>query len=135
MDTNVLAYLLIPGQHTAAARAAFVRDPEWAAPLLWRSEMRNVLALYLRRGELSLRQATALQDAAEELVAGREPLVASHEVLSLAKSSGRSAYDCEFVAAARQLNVRLVTSDRALLGSFPNDAVSLSVFGSDADAG
>lgn len=135
VDTNVIAYLLIPGQHTAAARATLTRDPEWAAPVLWRSELRNVLALYLRKGELSLRQATSLQDAAEELLLGREHYVASSDVLALAKSSSRSAYDCEFVVTARHLNVKLVTSDRPLLASFPKDAVSLTVFGTDVADG
>ncbi len=131
VDTNVIAYLLIPGQHTAAARTTLARDPEWAAPLLWRSELRNVLALYLRKGELSLRQATTLQDTAEELLLGREHHVASHDVLALSKTSGRSAYDCEFVVTARHLSVKLVTSDRSLLASFPDDAVALTAFGSD----
>ena len=131
VDTNVIAYLLITGQHTAAARATLARDPEWAAPLLWRSELRNVLALYLRKEELSLRQATALQDAAEEILLGREHHVASHHVLALARTSGRSAYDCEFVITARHLNVKLVTSDRQLLASFPDDAVALATFGSE----
>lgn len=131
VDTNVIAYLLIPGQHTAAARGTLARDAEWAAPLLWRSELRNVLALYLRKGELSLRQATTLQDTAEELLLGREHHVASHAVLALAKASGRSAYDCEFIVTARHLNVRLVTSDRSLLVSFPDDVVALTAFGAD----
>ena len=130
VDTNVIAYLLIDGQHTRAARAALTRDPEWAAPLLWRSELRNVLALYLRKGELSLRQATTLQDTAEEILLGREHHVASRDVLALAKESGRSAYDCEFVVTARHLNAKLVTSDRQLLSSFPDEAVSLAKFGS-----
>ena len=131
VDTNVIAYLLIPGQHTRAARATLVRDPEWAAPMLWRSEFRNVLALYLRKRELSLRQAAALQDTAEALLLGREHHVASHDVLALASTSGRSAYDCEFIVTARHLNVKLVTSDRPLLASFPDDAVALTAFGSD----
>ena len=131
VDTNVIAYLLMPGQFTAAARATLARDAEWAAPMLWRSEFRNVLALYLRKGELSLRQATTLQDTAEELLLGREQLVASHDVLALAKASGRSAYDCEFVTVARRLGVKLVTSDRPLLASFPDDSVALNVFGFD----
>ena len=130
VDTNVIAYLLIPGQHTEAARAALARDPEWAAPLLWRSELRNVLAVYLRKGELTLRQAVTLQETAEELLFGREHHVASQEVLSLAKASGRSAYDCELIVTARHLNVKLVTSDRPLLASFPADAVALTAFGS-----
>jgi predicted nucleic acid-binding protein len=133
VDTNVIAYLLIPGQHTAAARATLARDPEWAAPLLWRSELRNVLTLYLRKGELTLRQATSLQDAAEELLLGREHHVMSAEVLALAKSSGRSAYDCEFVVKARYLNAKLVTSDRPLLAAFPEDTIALTWFGSDVE--
>jgi len=130
VDTNVIAYLLIPGPHTDSARATLARDAEWAAPLRWRSELRNVLALYLRNGELSLKQATALQHIAEELLLGREHQVASHEVLALAKSSGRSAYDCEFIVTARHLDVKLVTSDRPLLASFPHDAIALTEFGS-----
>jgi len=133
VDTNVIAYLLIPGQHTAAARAALIHDPEWAAPMLWKSEFRNVLAMYLRKAELSLKHALALQDAAEELILGREQLVASHDVLVLAKTSGRSAYDCEFIIAARALSVKLVTSDRPLLSSFPDDTVALNTFRSDSD--
>lgn len=131
VDTNVIAYLLIPGQYTPAARASLVRDAEWAAPMLWRSEFRNVLALYLRKGELSLRHATTLQETAEELLAGREHFVASSEVLALASVSGRSAYDCEFIAVARQLGKKMVTSDRPLLASFPDDTIPLSMFGSD----
>ena len=131
IDTNVVAYLLIHGQHTAAARATFARDPEWAAPLLWRSEFRNLLALYLRRHDLSLRQALSLQEAAESLVVGREHLGASNEVLALANDSGRSASDCEFIAVARRLGVPFVTSDRQLLASFPKDAVALQTFGVD----
>ena len=131
VDTNVIAYLLIPGQFTDAARVSLARDPEWAAPMLWRSEFRNVLALYVRQGELSLAQAITLQKTAEELLAGREYLVTSSEVLALASTSRRSAYDCEFIAVARQLNRKVVTSDKPLVASFPEDTIALAVFGSD----
>jgi len=75
----------------AAARATLLRDPAWAAPLLWRSELRNALALYLRKGELSLRQATTVQDTAEELLLGREHHVASHDVLAMADAVALTA--------------------------------------------
>lgn len=129
VDTNVVAYLLIPGQYTAAARATLARDAEWAAPLLWRSEFRNVLALYLRQKHLTLGEAVALQEAAEALLDGREYAVDSRDVLTLTATSGRSAYDCEFVAVARSLGVPLVTSDAQVLGSFPSTATSLATFG------
>lgn len=53
-DTNLITYLLLPTPMTAAAETLYRDDPEWAAPLLWRSELRNVLALYLRKGLLPL---------------------------------------------------------------------------------
>ncbi|MES2177028.1 MAG: type II toxin-antitoxin system VapC family toxin [Gemmatimonadota bacterium] len=128
VDTNVDAYLLIPGQFTEAARATLVKDPKWAAPMFWRSEFRNILSLYVRKRELSLAQAVALQETAESLLTGREYVAESEDVLSLAAASARSAYDCEFVAVARRLKRRLVTSDKQLLASFPEDTVPLVTF-------
>ena len=98
VDTNVLAYLLLPGPKTKLAEALLLDQPRWAAPPLWRSEWRNVLSTYLLRDLLQLPQA-----------------VASEQVLQLANRSRCSAYDCEFVAAAQQLGVPLVTEDRAVL--------------------
>ena len=70
VDTNVLAYLLLPGERTEQAERVFHRDPVWAAPLLWRSELRNVLAVYMRQGRLSLDQALQLMDNAAILMQG-----------------------------------------------------------------
>ena len=125
VDTNVVAYLLLPGPQTALAEDLLIQQPEWAAPPLWRSEWRNVLAGYLRRGALDLNQALALQQQAELLVIRHEEPVSSQAVLQLVASSRCSAYDCEFVAAAHQLDVPLVTADRALLAAFPGVAHGL----------
>lgn len=119
VDTNVLAYLYLPTEHTGRAEALLERDPEWLAPVLWRSEFRNMLAGYLRRGVLSLEAALDLQAEAESLMAGREYDVPSSSVLELVQGSDCSAYDCEFVALARQLGVPLVTRDTRLLKAFP----------------
>lgn len=124
VDSNILAYLFLPGEFTAGAEALLHRDPDWAAPLLWRSEFRNILAGYLRRGTLSFDQALALQHEAEDLMAATEFPVDSHGVLELVQASDCSAYDCEFVALARDLGVRLVTMDRKLLRAFPDDTVA-----------
>jgi predicted nucleic acid-binding protein len=51
-DTNLLAYLFLGGPGTILARAVFIRDSEWAAPFLWRSEFRSVVAKYLRKREV-----------------------------------------------------------------------------------
>jgi len=44
VDTNVVAYLLLNGPHTAQAEALLAHDPDWVGPPLWRSELRIVLA-------------------------------------------------------------------------------------------
>lgn len=126
VDSNVLAYLYLPGEHTAAAERLFERDPDWAAPVLWRSEFRNILAGYLRRGSLTFDQALALQREAEELLVGAEFEVDSLGVLEAVRDSDCSAYDCEFVALALQLETQLVTMDGKLLRAFPQIAVALN---------
>jgi predicted nucleic acid-binding protein len=128
VDTNVLAYAAIPGQSTASALAALGRDPDWVAPSLWRSELRNVLALEMRVRGMSLGDALAAFSEAEALVAEPAFLVDTAKILALAGSAGTSAYDCEFVALAQELGVPLVTADRRLAERFPAVAVELSRF-------
>ncbi len=128
VDTNIIAYLVIAGAQTAFAERVFVYDPDWAAPLLWRSEMRNLLSLYLRRGEMNVTDAKRMMERAELTVAGNEYSVDSGRVLELAGASGCTAYDCEFIALAESLGVPLVTSDKKLLATFRDIAVPLSAF-------
>ncbi len=125
VDTNVVAYLLLAGPQTEKAEALLLHDPEWAAPVLWRSELRNVLSGYLKRGQLDHQQVLRLQGQAESLLQGREVPVDSADVFRLVEASDCSAYDCEFVAAALALQTRLITSDRQLLRAFPTLASPL----------
>ena len=125
VGTNVLAYLYLPGEYTPAAERLLQRDPEWAAPLLWRSEFRNILAGYLRRKTLTFDQTLALQSEAESLLSGSEFEVDSQAVLELVRDSDCSAYDCEFIALAIRLNTTVVTMDGKLLRAFPQLAVAL----------
>ena len=126
VDSNVLAYLYLPGEFTAAADALLEREPEWAAPILWRSEFRNILAGYMRRRVITFEQASNLQSEAESLLAGNEFEVESRAVLELVRDSDCSAYDCEFVALALKLDIKLVTMDKKVLRAFPRHAVALS---------
>ncbi len=123
-DTNLVAYLLLEGEHTSAAEQVLDRDSHWIAPALWRSELRNVLALYIRQELLTLEQACRTMELAEILLRDREYILPSEAVLKLAASSGCSAYDCEFVALAQRRDVPLVTSDRRVLNAFPTVAVA-----------
>jgi predicted nucleic acid-binding protein len=128
VDVNVLAYRWLPCSLSDLADAVAARDPEWAAPLLWRSEMRNVLAGYLRQGRLTEADALAVLQKAAACLGGREHGVSDAEVVALVRSSGCSAYDCEYAALALRLGVPLVTEDRQLRAAFPGTAVSLREF-------
>ena len=127
-DTNLLVYLYVRGQWTEQAEAALARDPVWVAPLLWRSEFRNTLIGMFRRGAFGIDEALRVTGEAEQAIRGHEYTVQSDQVLRLAAQSGCSAYDCEFVALARDLGVRLVTSDRPILAAFPDTAIALALF-------
>jgi predicted nucleic acid-binding protein len=126
VDTNVVAYLYLPGEHTPLAESLLERDPEWAAPKLWRSEFRNILAGYLRRRAIRFEEALALQKEAQSLLASYEFEVSSFDVLELVRDSNCSAYDCEFVALAKKLETKLLTMDRKLLRAFPAHAEKLA---------
>ena len=128
VDTNWIAYLLLGGEKTPRARSIFERDSKWAAPLLWRSEFRSVLAMFIRQGKLTSERAIEFMNEAETLMQGEEYQVDSGRVLKLIDSSNCSAYDCEFIALAQHLDVPLITSDKQILNEFPDTAVSIESY-------
>jgi predicted nucleic acid-binding protein len=128
VDTNTIGYLFLTSSKSILTEQALRKDPLWAAPLLWRSEMRNVLALYIRKGYLSLEDAQHIMKEATDLMRSQEYEVTSDQVLELVNISTCSAYDCEFVALARDLNISLVSVDRQILKDFPDTAISLETF-------
>jgi predicted nucleic acid-binding protein len=127
-DTNLIAYFVVPGPFTSVAKDVFVKDPDWAVPVLWRSELRSALWRHLRAGDLTLQHALTAMQFAERLLAVREFEVDSTPVLSLAAGSDHSPYDCEFVHLAQTLGCPLVTGDRKVLARFPGTAMSLEDF-------
>jgi len=126
VDSNIIAYLYLPSEFSAQVEQLLAKEQHWAAPMLWRSELRNVLALYLRKNLLSFDQAYAIQTKAEILLADSEYEVPSLDVMRLVESSTCSAYDCEFVALAKRLNTKLVAADKKILKEFSGIAVTLN---------
>ena len=124
VDTNILGYMFLTSERSAQVERVYQLDPDWAVPLLWRSELRNVLAMYLRKKIISFEDANLIMDEAARLVYGREYDVPSYQVLKLVTVCNCSAYDCEFVALAVDLGVQLVTVDKKVIGEFPNIALT-----------
>jgi predicted nucleic acid-binding protein len=128
VDTNVIAYLFISGDFTEKTKSLLFHDPEWIAPFLWRSEFRNILSLYIRKKYVDIDEALLIMNEAENFMNENEYEVNSKEILELVNNSNCSAYDCEFVALAKRLNLKLFTSDKKILKEFPQFVNSISDF-------
>jgi predicted nucleic acid-binding protein len=71
---------------------------------------------------LYLPAALALIQQAEAILSAHEEPVSSEQVLELVSRRSCSAYGCEFVVAARQMGVPLVTEDQMILAALPLEA-------------
>ncbi len=127
-DSNLIAYLLIPGDNSSLADEVFLKDADWCVPLLCRSELRNILTLYMRHEGMSLRQAQMTIEKAEILLRNREYLVPSDAVLEMTFHHRISAYDGEFVVLAQYFGVPFVTFDQPVIKTFPNIAITAEEF-------
>ena len=76
---------------------------------------------------IGLDQARALIRSAEAELVDCEREIDSAAVMNLVAASACSAYDCEFVALARQMGIPLVTEDTGLLRAFPDVAIGMTV--------
>ncbi len=122
VDANVIAYLFLQNEFTPLAIQVFEKDPDWYAPILWQSEFRNILINYYRKKLLTLDNIQKIADEAHNLMANHEQLISSDAVLELAAKSRCTAYDCEYVALAKEMALLLVTFDKDVIRDFPRIA-------------
>jgi len=125
VDTNIIAYLHVSGKFTSLALQLLEKDSTWIAPPLWESEFRNLLLNYIRHDVMNLEDGISLLEDALITMQNRDLAPSNSLILTLAASSALSAYDCEFVALARELNCNLVTVDKQIIKTFPDTAISL----------
>ncbi len=119
VDTNIIAHFYLPSDHTELCEKLFLWDPDWVAPILWKSEFRNVVLLYMRHKLIDLSEALQITEKAENQMKERDFHVNSAQVYSLANKSNCSSYDCEFISLAEELDIKLITMDKQILSSFP----------------
>lgn len=115
VDTNILAYLYLPGDRTEEVKQLLKTDPEWAAPSLWRSELLNILCTYMRVKGLALARCLEIFELADELMSERTYSSSPLKVLDVSRRTGCSGYDSEFVSLAEELETKLVTYDAPLI--------------------
>lgn len=115
VDSNIIIYLLLPGPQTPAVERLRQTDPDWVAPRLWEDEFLNVLASCERRRMLSADQAIGLAADALELMTDRSFDVPPLRTLAVARRTGCSGYDSQYLALAEELGLKLLTFDRQLV--------------------
>lgn len=125
-DTNLIAYMLIDGPFTDSANRVHLRDPRWIAPVIWHSELLNVLATSVREEIITIRKARDVLIHSPAFIEDYE--LSSLEVLDLSVESKFATFDCFYVFLARKLDLKLVTADKKLLRQFTDVAVSIDDF-------
>ena len=131
-DTNLVAYLVIDGERTEAARRVRMRDADWRLPPLWRSEFLSVLATSVRASVLDEEGALRAWEIATTLFGRCEEEPGGAEVLKTALRYSISAYDAQFVRLAERLEVTLVAGDKRLCSACASFAVSIEEFAGTA---
>jgi len=126
VDTNVVAYLLIEGDYTAAARSLHRRDNDWRSEAFIMVEFVNVLAASIAARRMDLMLAQRFLADATSLLHGKLTSIPHDSVLSLAVQYRVTAYDARFLALAQQLDRRLVTEDAKLRAAAPALTQSLA---------
>ena len=123
VDTQLPVFLSVETPESGLVRSVFGKESDWHVPVLWRSEYRNALLSYLRKGLLTRAEAFAAAARATALFEGAEHVVDSSAVLHVALDLGLTAYDAEYVVVARSLGVLLVTYDKQVLRACPDVAI------------
>jgi predicted nucleic acid-binding protein len=126
VDTNVVAFLLIEGDYTAAARLLHRRDDDWRSEAFIMVEFANMLTASIAARRMDLMLAQRFLADATSLLQGRLTSIPHDSVLALAVQYRVTAYDARFLALAHQLDSRLVTEDAKLRAAAPKLTQSLA---------
>ncbi len=128
IDTNFIIHFYFPSDFSPITEKVFLKDPNWIAPTLWRSEFRNVILGFIRKKIIDFPKAIEIIEKSESMMHGADYPTSSLIVMELARNSNCSAYDCEYVALAKSKNLNLLTWDKAILKAFPEIAISPEKF-------
>jgi len=125
-DATIVAGFIFPKDDLhSIARAVRQKDSDWHCPDLVFSEVRSVALKHRSKGA-ALESLIALCNLCAASVSVYR--LDNATVLSAAVEGKLWAYDAEYVALARKLECKLVTTDRDVLKSFPGVAIDPQAF-------
>ncbi len=113
IDASVAVKWYLPEEHSTEAHRLLTSTTILCAPDLLLAEMGNVFWKRVRRGEIPAGKFAeclrAMRYVPLEIVPSTEII---EKALALAVETGRTVYDCLYLATAIQRGVKLVTADR-----------------------
>lgn len=113
VDSSVAVKWFFPELHSAQALRCLDDAHTLHAPDLLLLEFDNVLCKRLRRGQIVRRTANRIRAGLRDFPVAVQPSVDHIDgAFDLAAATGRSLYDCVFLALALALGARMVTADR-----------------------
>jgi predicted nucleic acid-binding protein len=115
VDASVVVKWFVPEVHSDRARRLLDAAHEYIAPDLLFAETANTIWKKIRRQELTVAEGRRLvadmSGIAVQTVSCRSLAEDAH---ALANATGRTVYDCMYVALAVRLNTRSITADDRL---------------------
>ena len=114
-DCTLIARFIIGAEDPSRVDSLRLREPTWAAPVLWEAEFASVLCKYERIGRLSAAGVALHARRALEMFEHTTYFVSMERALESARRTGCSSYDSYYVALAEDLGVTLYTHDKEVL--------------------
>jgi predicted nucleic acid-binding protein len=123
VDASVVVKWFVPEIHSEKARRLLAAPHEYIAPDLLFAETTNTIWKKIRRRELTAEEGQRLvADMGEIAVDTVSCRALAEDAHVVANATGRTVYDCMYIALAVRLNTRAITADdrlEASLRSFP----------------
>jgi len=128
VDSNIIAARNLTSALTPQAKQVEHKDPVWIVPCLWRYEFQNILASAIKAKQITLEQALNVWQKVSGILMENESEPPAARVIELVAHYGITAYDGQFIALARDMDILCVTEDQELQGKFPGIVVSMEGF-------
>jgi predicted nucleic acid-binding protein len=128
VDASVIAAAFFREKHTEAARTVLLSDGNLCAPDLIYAEVANVVWKRHRHGEINAAEVADLLNDVLDLpleITSSEQLVGP--ALALALRTGRTVYDCLYVALAIQERTVMVSDDQRLVNALADGPLKAHV--------
>jgi predicted nucleic acid-binding protein len=128
VDASVVAAAFFREPITKASKSVLTSGRELHAPELILSEVTNVVWKRLSRGDISQEEAEELaHDLLSLPISCKSTRTLVEPALSLSTQTGRTVYDCLYLALAIEMECPLITGDKRFFNSLKNRPLGDSV--------